>query len=190
MESINPNSRSLSLPCDDFSYLRVSSCKSESARAIDPQAVPAHFKDTNVGNIESSSNGVFSHESHSSSFGLNSEDLRVDTMDVDTANAQSSSWDRQDFSNCNGKLSEAKRGIQDDSDSEAVLKDTEGMNIVKSEPSSLAAKDIKVCGSICPCPSETTSATLYNWKHETPFNGLDDDENGFKRVGIEEEIPQ
>ncbi|KAH9798614.1 ubiquitin carboxyl-terminal hydrolase 19 [Citrus sinensis] len=210
MESINPNSRSLSLPCDDFSHLRVSSCKSKSAGAIDPQAVPAHFKDTNVDNIESSSNGVFSHESHSSSFGLNSEDLRVDAMDVDTANAQSSSWDRQDFSNCNGKLSEAKRGIQDDmniddpetslsvpkavpcldSDSEAVLKDTEGMNIVKSEPSSLAAKDIKVCGSICPCPSETSSATLYNWKHETPFNGLDDDENGFKRVGIEEEISQ
>lgn len=212
-ESINPISRSLFLSCDDFSHLRVSSCKRESTMAIDPEALPVHFKDTNVGNIKASSsvsNCVSSHESRSSSFGLNSEDLRVDIMDVDTVNAQSSSCDWQDFSNCNGKLSEAKREIQEDmniddsetslsvskvvpcldNDSEAVLKDTEGMNMVKSESSSLAAKDIKVCGSICSCPSETSSARLHNRKHETPLNGLDDDENGFKRVGKEEEISQ
>lgn len=212
-QSTNPISRSLSLSSDDFSHLRVSSSKSESTREIDPQAVPVHFEDTNVGNIKASSsvsNGVSTNESHSSSFGLNPEDLRVDTMDVDTVNAQSSSCDQQDFSNCNGKFSEAEREIQEDmniddsetslsvskvvpsldGDSEAVPKGTEGMNIVKSESSSFAAKDIKVCGSICPCPSETSSATLHNWKHETPFNGLDDDESGFKTVGREEEISQ
>ncbi|KAJ4707719.1 Ubiquitin carboxyl-terminal hydrolase [Melia azedarach] len=70
-----------------------------------------------------------------------------------------------------------------DSESEALLKNSEDMNIFNGESSSFAVKEIKVCGSARPFPSEMSSAGAHNLRRETPLNSLElENGNGFKRA--------
>lgn len=203
--SNNPFGRSASSSSNDASHLRVSVCRNELSSCIDSLPVTEHFEDSNVGKTKSSSiafKEVSSEENKSSS----AQVAREDPEDVDMVHSSS---DGKDLSSCNKKLrvaftSEAARedpqedtsmvdsepylsgyrevsGCDDDShvaiDSEAVIKDSEDTNMVDC-----VAKDVKVYGSMCSCPSETSPARAHNLKNLVVENG-----NGVKRSGISDD---
>lgn len=100
------------------------------------------------------------------------EDPQVDTQMVDSEPYLSS-------------YTEAS-GCDDDShmaiDSEAAIKDSEDMNMVDCDTNPFLAKDIKVCGSTCSCPSETSPGRAHNLESLVVGNG-----NGVERSGISDE---
>ncbi|KAJ0091249.1 hypothetical protein Patl1_12663 [Pistacia atlantica] len=67
-------------------------------------------------------------------------------------------------------------------DSEAAIKDSEDTNMADCDTNSFVAKDVKVCGSMCSCPSEASPARAHNLKNLVVQNG-----NGVERSGISDD---
>ncbi|XP_044472071.1 ubiquitin carboxyl-terminal hydrolase 18-like [Mangifera indica] len=175
-ELSNPITRSASSSTDDASHLRVS-VSSDENKSSSAQVAIEDLEDVNMvnNNLSSSDRKYLSSCNGKINMALSSkaarEDLQEDTHMVDSGPYLSG---YREFSVCD-----------DDShvaiDHEAIIGDSEDINMVDCDTDSFVATDIKICGCMCSCPGETSPARAHNLKSLVGENG-----NGVKRSEISE----